>query len=64
MKSDLRPDVNGTGPLHASGFLMGNACMLLASIFWGVNISVTKALIPEWMTAEGIIVVRLVLGAA
>lgn len=37
--------------------------MLLASIFWGVNISVTKALIPEWMTAEGIIVVRLVLGA-
>ena len=64
MKSGLRPDVKSTGPLqHTSGFLVGNACMLLASIFWGVNISVTKALIPEWMTAEGIIVVRLVLGA-
>lgn len=63
MKSGLRPDIKSTGPLHTSGFLVGNACMLLASIFWGVNISVTKALIPEWMTAEGIIVVRLVLGA-
>lgn len=63
MKSGLRPDIKSTGPLHTSGFLVGNACMLLASIFWGVNISVTKALIPEWMTAEGIIVVRLALGA-
>lgn len=32
-------------------------------IFWGVNVSVTKALIPEWMTAYGIIIVRLVGGA-
>lgn len=36
--------------------------MLLAVIFWGINIPVTKALIPEWMTADGIAAVRLVGG--
>lgn len=46
-----------TGPA-----LIGNACILIATIFWGLNVSFTKALIPEWMTAEGIIVVRLVGG--
>ena len=45
------------------GFLIGNLCILIAVIFWGVNVSVTKALIPEWMTAYGIIIVRLVGGA-
>lgn len=42
---------------------IGNLCILIAVIFWGVNVSVTKALIPEWMTAYGIIIVRLVGGA-
>ena len=46
----------------ASDFLIGNACILLATIFWGINVSATKYLIPEWMTAHGIIVVRLVGG--
>ena len=45
------------------GFLIGNLCILIAVIFWGVNVSVTKALIPDWMTAYGIIIVRLVGGA-
>lgn len=45
------------------GFWIGNLCILIAVIFWGVNVSVTKALIPEWMTAYGIIIVRLVGGA-
>lgn len=45
-----------------SGFLIGNACILLATIFWGINVSATKALIPEWMSADGIVVVRLVGG--
>lgn len=45
------------------GFLVGNLCILVASIFWGVNVSFTKALIPEWMTSEGISAVRLVGGA-
>lgn len=44
-------------------FFIGNLCILIAVIFWGVNVSVTKALIPEWMTAYGIIIVRLVGGA-
>lgn len=45
------------------GFWIGNLCILIAVIFWGVNVSVTKALIPDWMTAYGIIIVRLVGGA-
>lgn len=43
-------------------FLIGNGCILLATIFWGVNVSATKALIPEWMTADGISAVRLIGG--
>lgn len=43
-------------------FLVGNACILIATIFWGINVSATKYLIPEWMTANGIVVVRLVGG--
>lgn len=46
------------------GFIIGNLCILLATIFWGVNVSVTKALIPDWMTADSIVAVRLVGGAA
>lgn len=34
----------------------------MASIFWGLNVTVTKALLPEWMTPQGVIVVRLVGG--
>lgn len=41
---------------------MGNGLMLIAAIFWGFNVSVTKALIPEWMTANGITATRLVGG--
>lgn len=44
--------------------LAGNACMLVAAIFWGVNVTVTKALIPDWMTSNGITAVRLIGGAA
>lgn len=47
----------------ASSLLIGNLCMLFAALFWGLNVSVTKALIPDWMTAHGITVVRLVGGA-
>lgn len=44
------------------GFLIGNACILLATIFWGINVSATKALIPAWMSADSITAVRLVGG--
>lgn len=49
----------------ASSLLIGNLCMLVAAILWGLNVSVTKALyVPEvWMTPHSIVVVRLVGGA-
>ncbi|MCM1520208.1 MAG: DMT family transporter [Lachnoclostridium sp.] len=42
--------------------LIGNSCMLFASLFWGLNVTATKLLIPEWMTAHGITAVRLIGG--
>ncbi|MCH5319365.1 MAG: DMT family transporter [Paramuribaculum sp.] len=45
-----------------SGFITGNLCILVATIFWGINVAVTKALIPDWMTSYGISAVRLVGG--
>lgn len=42
--------------------LVGNLCILIATIFWGVNVSFTKALIPQWMTSDSITAVRLVGG--
>ncbi|MCM1005281.1 MAG: DMT family transporter [Prevotella sp.] len=45
-----------------STFLIGNLCILIAAIFWGLNVPITKVLIPEWMTGNGISAVRLVGG--
>lgn len=56
LKSDSRA-ANSAGK-----FITGNACILIATISWGVNVSFTKALIPEWMTSEGISAVRLIGG--
>lgn len=49
----------------ASSLLIGNLCMIVAAIFWGLNVSVTKALyVPtQWMTPDAIVIVRLVGGA-
>lgn len=52
------------GPSGRSNFLLGNVCILLAAIFWGVNVSFTKALIPEWMSSDGVTAVRLIGGCA
>lgn len=57
----MTPDNNKR---NIGSFIGGNACILLATIFWGINVSFTKALIPEWMTSEGISAVRLIGGAA
>lgn len=66
MNDPKQTSATGTNTLGTSSthFLTGNACILLAAIFWGLNVSVTKALIPEWMTAEGVSAVRLVGGCA
>lgn len=45
------------------GMLLGNASILLATIFWGVNYPFTQALAPEWMTSADISTVRLAGGA-
>lgn len=42
--------------------IRGNAFILLATIFFGVNVPVVKFLIPEWMTAMDVTVFRLVGG--
>ena len=47
---------------RTSALIVGNLCMLVAALFWGLNVSVTKALIPEWMTANSITAVRLIGG--
>lgn len=49
----------------ASALLIGNLCMLVAAIFWGLNVTVTKALYSptEYMTPQSIVIVRLVGGA-
>lgn len=49
-------------PKPSGSMLAGNLCILVAAIFWGLNVTVTKALIPEWMTANGITAVRLIGG--
>ena len=38
--------------------LFGNACILTATIFWGVNYPFTKALIPDFMSSEGVAAFR------
>lgn len=51
-----------TADRSAKTFLEGNACILAAAIFWGANVAITKALIPEWMSAYGVTCVRLIGG--
>lgn len=51
-------------PHSSRAALIGNACILIATIFWGVNVSFTKALIPDWLSPDAIILVRLVGGCA
>lgn len=43
-------------------FLWGSACILVATIFWAVNIPVVKALVPEYMTSNAVTAIRLIGG--
>lgn len=54
---------DSNSPNKAAAFLIGNGCIMAATIFWGANVAVTKALIPDWMSAYGISAVRLIGGA-
>lgn len=61
---------NAAAPEPAAGraglerALFGNGCILLATLFWGVNYAFTKALIPVWMSADAVSAVRIAGGAA
>lgn len=63
MKNDIvSPGSGGAGGRRGIGAAAGNACIFLAALFWGVNVPVTKALIPEWMSADDVVAVRLMGG--
>ena len=48
-----------TGDKNIGQVLRGNIFILLATIFFGVNIPVVKFLIPEWMSSFDVTVFRL-----
>lgn len=62
-RPSVSSDSSSSGKTKKGNFLVGNLCILIATIFWGVNVSFTKALIPDWMSADGVSAVRLVGGA-
>ena len=51
-----------SSPANKGKFIFGSLCILIATIFWGVNIPVVKALVPEWMSADAVTAIR-ILGA-
>ncbi len=52
----------GRDRIPAGQMLKGNLFILIATIFFGVNIPVVKLLLPEWMTAMDLTVFRLMGG--
>lgn len=59
---DCYKNMNTTKTHDKGNFLVGNACILIATIFWGINVPFTKALIPQWMSADAVSAVRLIGG--
>lgn len=59
---------NSTAPAPAKskfgGMLKGNIYMLMATIFFGLNIPIVKFLIPKWMNAVDVTIVRMFAGCA
>lgn len=60
MENSAKPTVTGA-PVRTSArdMLLGNGCILLATIFFGVNIPVVKELVPDWMSADSVTLIRL-----
>ena len=50
------------GKPSKGNFLWGSACILIATIFWAVNIPVVKALVPEYMDSNAVTAIRLIGG--
>lgn len=51
-----------TTAVTARQLIAGHACILLATIFFGVNMPVVKILIPKWMTAVDVTLWRVIGG--
>ena len=63
--STPQPDNKNTPqPSSLRTMLCGNAFILIAIILFAMNIPVVKILIPQWMDAEDVTLVRLVGGGA
>lgn len=58
-----QPNPGSHGESRIKKYVIGNALITASTIFWGVNYPFTKALIPEWMSANAISATRLVGGA-
>ncbi|MDE7426578.1 MAG: EamA family transporter [Muribaculaceae bacterium] len=53
-----------TTPRTARQLILGNSAILLATIFFGINIPAIKFLIPDWLSADAITAIRLIGGCA
>ena len=53
-----------TGGYNRRSMLLGNLCIFVATMFFAINIPVVKILIPEWMNADQVTLVRLAGGGA
>lgn len=53
-----------TTPRSARQLILGNSAILLATIFFGINIPAIKFLIPDWLSADAITAIRLIGGCA
>lgn len=49
---------------HGKRMVEGHLCILISTIFFGMNIPIIKVLIPEWMTAMDVTFFRLIIPAA
>lgn len=61
-KNNDNASPNTPDGVSSAGFIKGNTYILIAALFWGVNISVTKDLLPEWMTPEQLSAIRILGG--
>lgn len=61
-KNNDNASPNTPNGVSSAGFIKGNTYMLIAALFWGVNISVTKDLLPEWMNPEQLSAIRILGG--
>lgn len=61
-KNNDNASPNTPDGVSSAGFIKGNTYMLIAALFWGVNISVTKDLLPEWMNPEQLSAIRILGG--